>query len=158
MYGLPAILMKGNTGSEQNDRYTACKKPTKQNKVENLIIKAAIKTPEINFNAITGKLSMKGRSVHENPHEFYNPVLTWMNEYSRTPRPYTDLTLKLEHINTSSSKYFYEFLKILKTIKDQGNAVTINWLFDEGDEDIKEVGEEYSGLINMPFEFFELEQ
>ena len=46
----------------------------------NLYIEQTHKTPEIDFNLSSGKLSISGVSVPENAHEFYFPVIEWLQK------------------------------------------------------------------------------
>jgi hypothetical protein len=58
-------------------------------------------------------------------------------------------TFKLEYFNTASSKLILDVLSALEEIE----GVTIDWYFHEDDEDMEEAGEEFSELVEIPFEF-----
>ena len=45
-----------------------------------------------------------------------------------------------------------------KVIEKSGKDVTVNWYYEEFDEDMREVGEDYSDVINLPFLYFEIEK
>jgi hypothetical protein len=51
----------------------------------------------------------------------------------------------------------YTILEILKGIKKLGFGLTINWLYDEGDDQMREDGEELSEAIELMFNLVEVE-
>ena len=109
------------------------------------------KTPHVNFDADTGLFELKGRSIPENSIDFYKPLIDWIDRYARDPRPKTTLHVQLEYFNTSSSKCILDVFKKLEGINKGGSAVTINWHYEEDDEDMLEAGEDYQAIINVPF-------
>ena len=110
------------------------------------------KTPEINFSSDLGKLLIAGRSIPENSIEFYNSLLEWIDNYSSAPKENTEIDMKLEYFNTSSSKCILDVFKKLENIKKAGNVVKVNWFYEEDDEDMLEAGEDYDAIIDLPFE------
>lgn len=121
--------------------------------MNNLIIDDTIKTPSISFNYEAGKLEMKGKSIPENSLEFYRPVFEWLDSYNHSPRPETDMVIKLEYFNTSSSKCLLDILRRLESLQLSGKSkVTINWFYETDDEDMMEAGEDYQALVKVPFQ------
>ncbi len=106
-------------------------------------------TPKIILDKKNGIFEISGRSLPEDSAEFYRPVLEWLEAYAADPNPSTDFTLKLEYFNTSSSKLILDVLSALEDIK----GMKIMWYFHEDDEDMEEAGEEFSELVEIPFEF-----
>lgn len=120
--------------------------------MSNLIINDSIKTPTVVFD-ITGILEIKGKSIPENSLEFYRPVFEWLDIYSQSPAPKTELKISLEYFNTSSSKCLLDILRRLETINLSGkSAVKVLWFYDADDEDMMEAGEDYQALVKVPFE------
>ena len=121
--------------------------------MNNLIIEESIKTPSVSFAAETGHLELKGKSIPENSLEFYKPVFDWIDNYGQSPNPTTELMVKLEYFNTSSSKCLLDVFRRLETINLNGKtAVKVSWFYDGDDEDMMEAGEDYSALVKIPFE------
>ena len=106
-------------------------------------------TPEVHFDASTGKFEIKGRSITENAPEFYNPLIEWVKEYVSNPATTTIVTILFEYINTSSSKSLMHLLNVLTAIA--GNEVSIHWLHKAGDDAMKEAGEDFNTIVNLPF-------
>jgi hypothetical protein len=110
------------------------------------------KTPLVNFDPSTGNFEIKGKSIPENSLVFYKPVFAWLDEYVLAPAPSTVLNIQLDYFNTSSSKCILDLFKIIENIfKNSKGEITINWLYDENDEDMQEAGEDYQSLIKSPF-------
>ncbi|MCK5692794.1 MAG: DUF1987 domain-containing protein [Bacteroidales bacterium] len=118
-------------------------------------MKKTFNSPEVEFLGDTGELSMEGRSIPEDPGEFFERLIDWINEYFISPVEKTVMTIKLEYINSGSSKYMLELLRIMKINHDSGKDVKILWYFEEGDESIEELGIHYEQTIQIPFEHIE---
>ena len=116
--------------------------------MENLDLTGSSKTPTVNFNAASGILSLAGRSIPENSIEFYKPLLAWIEDYKSNQAEQTTLQIKLEYFNTSSSKCLLDLFKKLESI---GGKSTVEWFYENDDEDMLEAGEDYQAIINVPF-------
>ena len=116
------------------------------------------KTPTVRFDAETGYLELRGRSIPENSIDFYKPLTDWLDEYARTPRPRTVLHMQLEYFNTSSSKCILDLFKRLESLRAMGNEVEVLWHYEPDDEDMLEAGEDYQAIINVPFRMIEIEE
>ena len=46
-------------------------------------------------------------------------------------------------------------LRALKEVVRKGNKLTINWYYEEGDDDIMERGEYYESILEIKFNFIE---
>jgi len=112
-------------------------------------------TPEVSFDASTGKFDIKGRSIPENAPEFYHPLIEWVKEYVSNPAATTTVTILFDYINTSSSKSLMHLLNVLTAISE--NEVNIHWLYKAGDEAMKEAGEDFNTIVNLPFHILSTE-
>ena len=68
-----------------------------------------------------------------------------------------EFDIKLEYFNTASSKQILDIFLILDEIFLRGNSVKVNWYYSELDEDLGEAGEEYSELVEVPFELIAIQ-
>ena len=123
--------------------------------MEDLYLKKTFNSPEVEFIADKGELSLEGRSIPEDPGEFFELLIDWINEYFLNPAKDTVMNIRLEYINSGSSKYMLEVLRIMKINHDAGKGVQIRWYFEEGDESIQELGIHYEQTIQIPFEHIE---
>lgn len=125
--------------------------------MNNIVIVGSAKTPDLNFDAKSGVLTIKGRSIPENSVEFYKPALEWLDEYMKQPLDKTVVNIQLEYFNTSSSKCILDILKKFELIAKGGNNIIINWHYESDDEDMLEAGEDYQSIIKAPFNMVEVE-
>jgi hypothetical protein len=119
---------------------------------EKLFLNATEKTPLVNFDRKSGLLQIHGSSLPENPIEFYEPVMKWLNNYIENPNEKTEFDFKLVLLNTSSSKIFVDiFRKINKMVELNNSEVTIVWYYEIEDEDIHETAMQYKEFCKAPF-------
>jgi hypothetical protein len=124
--------------------------------MENITIDGTPETPTIKFDSKEGMLEIKGRSIAANPAEFYKPLLESLEKYATTPAEVTKVDIGMEYFNTSSSRCILGVLKHLSKIKKEGNMVHIRWLYEDGDENMRDVGIDYQHIVDIPFEMTEL--
>ena len=124
--------------------------------MEPIIVEGTPKTPGVKFDAESGILEIKGRSIPENAIEFYKPLVDWLEAYAKNPLKRTQVNIQLEYFNTSSSKCILDVFKKLEAIHKAKNEVTINWYYEEDDEDMLEAGEDYESIIRVPFKMVEI--
>ncbi len=125
--------------------------------MEKFSIEGTPKTPTINFDMVSGHLEVKGRSIPENSIEFYKPLVEALERYAQKPQAATNVNIQLEYFNTSSSKCILDVFKKLESIQKAGSATTINWYYEEDDEDMLEAGEDYQAIISIPFKMIEVD-
>ncbi len=106
-------------------------------------------TPKIVLDKANGIFEISGRSLPEDSAEFFQPVLDWLDAYKEKSSPKTNFMFKLEYFNTASSKLILDILSKLEEI----SGAKVQWYFHEDDEDMQEAGEEFSELVEVPFEF-----
>lgn len=121
-------------------------------------LEATPKTPKLDFNPDADTFLISGRSIPENSIEFYRPLLDWLDKYVQNPLESTIFEIKLEYFNTSSSKCLVEIFRKLEKINEKENKITIDWYFDEEDEDMEESGEDFKQIIKIPFNMVEVKE
>jgi hypothetical protein len=118
--------------------------------MQDLIIDPTIKTPEVIFRSSQGILTLKGRSIPENSIDFFKPLHDWIDAYFENPNTTTRVEIKLEYFNTSSSKSMLDLFKKMEFFNGSQTDITINWFYEEDDEDMLEAGEDYQAILNIP--------
>lgn len=118
--------------------------------MEDLLIEGTNNTPHIKFKS-SGELNMEGRSLPEDSVKFYTPLFDWASKLTVEK---VIFNIKLEYLNTASSK---QLLTLLKTATENPSVTDteINWYYEEGDLDGLETGEHYATIIKAPFKFIE---
>jgi len=110
--------------------------------------------PTIIMDKESGVFEIKGVSLPLDGKDLYMPVLDFLDEYVQTPNKVTLFVFNLKYFNISSSKMFLFMLYKLKELYDAGNSVVVIWSYD--DEDIREAGEDFQHMVDIPFQFKEV--
>lgn len=121
--------------------------------MNDLIIKGDKQKPDLVFSAESGELKVSGQSLPENATLLYEPVLQWIEDYSKSPVSKTVFSLKMKYYNTASSKMFFSIIKKLNLIYRGGFDVLIEWHYQTDDEDMLDAGEYFRDLVDIPFKF-----
>jgi hypothetical protein len=121
--------------------------------MEALRIQSTPKTPEVLFDAQNEIFEIKGKSIPDDAEEFYTSVLQWFDDYVANPNQTTILKIDLEYFNISSSKRLLFLLYKLNEMKVRELDVRVIWRYNEADEDMYEVGQDYAFMVKVPFEF-----
>jgi hypothetical protein len=109
-------------------------------------------TPAVTLDAASNIFEISGRSLPEDVAAFYNPIIDWMDKYNQSPHPKTVFNFKLVYFNTASSKMLLDILMKLEELHNAGKEVVVKWHYADDDEDMKEAGEEYADIVDVPFE------
>jgi hypothetical protein len=123
-----------------------------------LKIEATLKTPYIYFDNETGIFTIRGMSCAEYAREFYTPINNWLDDYAKAPLKDTIVNIEFKYFNTSSAKSILLLLQKFNNIRNEGQNVTINWYYEKNDEQMIQDGENYSEILNFPFNLKELAQ
>ncbi|NPA68386.1 MAG: DUF1987 domain-containing protein [Chlorobi bacterium] len=120
--------------------------------MESIYVKKTKKTPLINLDLKENIFQIKGPSFSEDILAVYEPVIKWMEE--ALPELKKELTCEFYFtvLNSASHKKIFQILIILNSFMDRGKKIKVKWYYDEDDEDIMEMGEDLTELINLPFE------
>lgn len=113
-----------------------------------LYIKGTSKTPEIDF--ASGNIQLSGRSIPEDAVTFYEPIMKWLEDYLKKPEKFTKVSFKIEYINSGSNRFIYKILKQVDESFKHGNNITVNWYYEEDDDTIKDLSEDFQVLLEVP--------
>ena len=123
--------------------------------MEELSISPTKNTPEIILNP-EGIIRIKGRSIHENVTEFFEPVEDWISEYITVPAEVTSVDLNLEYFNSASAKVFIHILQKITYVTLKHKKFIFNWYYVDGDDDILERGEYFASVLDVKINFIKL--
>lgn len=123
--------------------------------MEELRILPTKNTPEIILNP-EGIVRIKGRSIHENVTDFFEPVEEWISEYIDTPAEVTCVDMSLEYFNSASAKVFIHILQKITYVTLKRKKFIFNWYYEDGDDDILERGEYFASVLDVRFNFIKL--
>lgn len=123
--------------------------------MEKLIVRPTRITPLIYFDPNRGLLELRGKSSPENSIQFYSNLISDLEEFGRNGKQNLIANFKFEYFNTSSSKCLFDIFRKLNIVKENGFELSINWYYEEDDEDMLEAGEDYADLLGIEFNYVE---
>lgn len=110
-------------------------------------------TPYVQMDPENGILCFKGRSSPKATLEFFTPIIQRIKTDFADSSSGLTVDFEFEYFNTSSSKCLYDILKQLSLYSKQGINVTVNWRYEDWDDDMRETGEDYEEILGMPFNY-----
>lgn len=106
-----------------------------------------------------GLIRIEGKSILEDSASFYKTLIKWLEEYTGQPHDETNVELYLEYYNTLSSKYLHTLFTRLERLHESGlSNVSLNWHYENDDEDMKFTGERFQETFNMPVNLIAIEE
>ena len=120
--------------------------------MKELSIAGTVSTPTVLGDWTTGVLKMSGDSYPENSFELFGPVIQWVESYLAENAAPLRLELSLLYLNTSSVKAVMEIFDTLEAAHLSGRDVGVTWFFDENNERVGELAEEFKEDCTFPFE------
>lgn len=122
--------------------------------LESINIRARNIYPSVRLDKEKSIFELSGRSLPEDVDVFYIPVIEWIQKYIEMPNDYTEFVFKFDYYNSSTARKIIDILLILEQIKKKfpEKDVKIIWYYDEGDEVMKDNGEDFQNVIKIPFE------
>lgn len=127
--------------------------------MERLFIEQTEFTPEISFDHENNELRITGVSRPEDVGNFYTPAIDWLHQFQSyisgidSPKPVI-VEFFFNYFNSASAKIILQILEIIKEINESGVELSVSWIYEEGDEQVKEDGEELSYALDMPFNYY----
>lgn len=117
------------------------------------LINRTSKSPYVSLDK--GLFEINGRSIPEDTRSFFKPILDWIKVYEPGAGQKTTINFYFEYLNTSSSKCIFDLLKILNEIYEKGNDLVVNWQYEEGDDDMLDLGVHLKSFNRVPFNLIE---
>ena len=121
--------------------------------METIIKNATASSPYLAMNGSKGQITSTGRAIDYNPNEFWSDVFSWTTDYLENPLEKTTISLNFEYLNTLNTKKLFVFLKLLEYMGSNKTNIQINWISDEDDEDMHELGEDINSLLHLEMNF-----
>ena len=126
--------------------------------MNNLFVQGDYKNPTLDFKYETGVLEIKGRSWPEHATNAYKDAFEWLDNYIKAPQNTTTLKVALEYFNTSSSKVVLDIVKYAEKLHKAGHNINVEWYYETDDLDLKEEGESYAEMVNIPIQLIGIEE
>lgn len=93
-----------------------------------------------------------GNSYPENTFSFYNNVLKWIENYKNGKPGRLECEFYFKYLSSSSHKMVNNIFSKLCVLHKDGKNISVDWYYDEGDDDIMEIGNDYRQSLNIPLQ------
>jgi hypothetical protein len=131
--------------------------------MDSFIIQPTEDSPSVNFDTTTNYFVISGTSRPENSRTFYTPIINWIASYeeilaerkqqgNQTPLVFE---YRFDYFNSSSAKFILDILLILKRFSENGYPLEVIWKCDARDEDMLDMGREFSDMADLQFEYIQ---
>jgi hypothetical protein len=124
--------------------------------MDKFLVNKTSKSPFISLEK--GLFQFSGRSIPEDAKRIFRPVMDWMKTYDPGKESKTIINFSFDYLDTSSSKCVFDILKVLDNFFENGHEIVINWYYEEGDDDMLDLGIHLKSFVKAPFNFIENEQ
>ncbi|MFN0030857.1 MAG: SiaC family regulatory phosphoprotein [Flavobacteriales bacterium] len=119
-------------------------------------IPQTVKTPWIVIDTFRSHMIISGRSIPEEANKFYEPILQAVDmlRYVNGINKFV-IRIQLEYFNTTSS---HNILKLFKSFEEFPVPVTIEWYYEEDDDeklDVEDLSKEYNAKPGFKFEIID---
>ncbi len=121
--------------------------------MEKVTISETEVSPKVIFDIENNNFLIKGKSIVTEVDTFYAPLIAWLEDAQGKLTGRVDFVFDLEYFNIFSSKRILFILYKLSDLKKSGVDINVIWHFSMEDDDMKEVGEDFACMVNLPFEF-----
>lgn len=108
-------------------------------------------TPAVHADWSQGLVTMTGESYPENPFEFFQPLVDWVNDFLETETRPLVLDLELIYMNTSSIRAMMDIFDRMEEAHLAGREVRVNWTYEPENERVGELAEEFKEDCTFPF-------
>ncbi|WP_455816743.1 DUF1987 domain-containing protein [Pseudomonas cerasi] len=116
--------------------------------MNNISMPATSSTPAVNFDFVSGRLSLCGESWPENAAAFYRPVMAaveeWLSSACFHSLNLVSIHVALSYFNSSSTKMLFGLFSMLNEAAGNGVATELHWYYDSEDDISEEFGQELS--------------
>lgn len=111
--------------------------------MENLVIAATERSPEVTFDVAAGTLQIRGESYPEDASSVFGPIFAALQEYlGQAGGKGLKVDFELIYFNSSSAKALMNMFQMLENAAEVD--IVVNWQFMADDETMKEFGEDFS--------------
>jgi hypothetical protein len=110
------------------------------------------KTPEVFLNS-KGTVKITGRAIDESRNKFSDEIISWVDDYLKSPANLTEVIIALEYLNSYNSIIMANILRQIAQVTQQAKKLNIKWYVDEDDDDLLERGKYISSTFDIPIDF-----
>ena len=109
--------------------------------------KATKTSPAVMMDSKTRSALISGTSLCRDTTVYASVIKEMIEQFEKFD--YSDLNIKLDVFNTIAAKSLFD---LLRSFKFKSKAPSIHWHFDKKDQEMNEMANDYSELLEMEFD------
>ena len=109
-------------------------------------------SPEVLMDADLSIFQISGNSTPEDVNIVYKPIEDWI-DVNGNKLDNCQCVLFFRYLSTSSHHKVFNILKKLDLIFSKGNKLSIEWAYEDIDDDMLRLGLDFASILEIPFEF-----
>ena len=113
--------------------------------MDNIFIKQGTRSPEVTFDFSQNVFEIKGESYPEDVNEFYGNIMDKLEKHLSDSRDaHIKFLFEFIYFNSSTAKILMTLFELLDEAASKGNTIEITWRYERDDDNMQELGEEFS--------------
>jgi len=113
--------------------------------MEHIKIEATDRSPEVDFNFGANVFTIRGESYPEDVTAFYGEMIDKLESHLESLEGGTvEFNFELIYFNSSTAKVLMGLFDTLEETAEGAVDVVVNWHYDEEDDTMEELGEEFA--------------
>jgi hypothetical protein len=109
-------------------------------------------TPRVLFVPETRTLTLQGESYPENSFQFFEPILSWVDDYLAQGHEAITIAVDMPYMNSSSTKCMLDLLDRFEDAYRRGQPILMHWSYDPENGRALDLAEEFREEVTFPFE------
>lgn len=112
--------------------------------MDTVTIEAGARSPEVSFDFAANVYCLKGESYPEDVNEFYGELMDKLEKHLESlSEAAVRFTFEFVYFNSSTAKILMGLFELLDETASRGNTVEVIWAYQEDDDNMQELGEEF---------------
>lgn len=125
--------------------------------MKDLEIASTKNSPLISYDKKKGVLLFKGVCHPENVKEVFQPVFEWFADLPKSvdllPPQGVRVVFSFRYLNSASLKHVAMLLQKMNEVSQKGVTITVEWQYEEDDEDMKETCIELFSFMDIKLNY-----
>lgn len=109
-------------------------------------------TPKVIIDENELLVKISGNSFNEAAIDIFYQIIDWIQKIENTFEDELKFEFDFVYINSASKKMIFVIINHLDRIYKTGKKVSADWYYNEYDEDMMDLGKDFTDCVSFPFE------
>jgi hypothetical protein len=123
--------------------------------MDNIIFSSTKEVPEVRISFEENLIEFNGKLMITTNYDYYDNIMSVIESYIKLKKnEITTFIFNIEYLSSRGKKNLFSYLNKLS---ESVSHLIIGWYYENGDEDIFEMGLDFESLLNVEFKFIQKE-